>query len=303
MIGRPLGGLLLLGGLTVFWGANWPAMKLAVRDLDPWTFRTVCLLAGGGALLLLVRAGGHSLAVPRRERAPLCLVALFNITAWHLLSAYGLTAIRAGRGAIIAYTMPLWTLVFGRLFLGEPLTGARVSAVVLGSAGLAVLIAPQAHAVRDAPAGALLMLSAAILWAVGTVLVKAFPWSISTASLTGWQLLVGAVPVTVGALVRIAWGAGDAAGEAGAVTPAGWVGLAYATFVGVTFCHWAWFKLVAVLPAAVAAIGILGIPVVGVLSSAVVLGEPVGVAELAALALVVSGLAVLLAGRAGPARG
>src|SRR5262249_48921587 len=52
---RPLGGLLLLGVLTVLWGSNWPAMKLALRELDPWTFRTICLLVGGGGLLTLVR--------------------------------------------------------------------------------------------------------------------------------------------------------------------------------------------------------------------------------------------------------
>ena len=67
------------------------------------------------------------------------------------------------------------------------------------------------------------------------------------------------------------------------------------------FCHWAWFRLVAILPAAVAAIGTLGIPIVGLFASAVVLGEPVGSAELLALLLVVGGLAILLRG-AGAAR-
>ena len=76
---RPLGRLLLLGALTVFWGGNWPALKLAVREIDPWTFRTLCLVLGGAALLALVRAGGQSLAVPRRERGPLCLVSGANV--------------------------------------------------------------------------------------------------------------------------------------------------------------------------------------------------------------------------------
>jgi drug/metabolite transporter (DMT)-like permease len=139
------------------------------------------------------------------------------------------------------------------------------------------------------------MLASAILWAVGTVLIKAFRWTIPTATLTGWQLVLGAVPIAIGALLRLGWGPGD--GGLHAVThlsPAALTGAAYATFVGVTFCHWAWFKLVGALPAAVAAIGVLGIPVVGVFSSALLIGEPVGAAELAALALVVSGLAVLL---------
>ena len=61
------------------------------------------------------------------------------------------------------------------------------------------------------------------------------------------------------------------------------------------FCHWAWFKLVGLFPAAIAAIGTLAIPAVGVLASALLLGETVGAAEVAALVLVCLGLAVVLA--------
>ena len=72
------------------------------------------------------------------------------------------------------------------------------------------------------------------------------------------------------------------------------LGLAYATLVGALFCHWAWFRLVAMLPAAVAAIGTLGIPIVVLFSSALILGEAVGTGELLALILVVSGLTLLV---------
>ena len=144
-------GVILLGALTILWGSNWPAMKLALRELDPWTFRTVCLLVGGGGLLALVRAGGHSLRVPRAERWPLALIALFNITGWHICSAYGLTLVHAGRAAIIAYTMPLWTVIFGRLLIGERITRSRLAALGLGLAGMAVLVTPDLGAIWAAP--------------------------------------------------------------------------------------------------------------------------------------------------------
>ena len=215
---RPLGGVLLLAALTVLWGSNWPAIKLAVRELDPWTFRTICLLVGGGGLLALVRAGGHSLAVPRAERGPLALAALFNITAWHLCSAYGLTRIQAGRGAIIAYTMPLWTVIFGRVLLGERIGGARLAALALGLAGMAVLIAPDARALWAAPAGTLLMLAAAVAWAIGTVLTKATRWTMSTAALTGWQVVLGGIPIALGAALRAAIGNDASSGLASVST-------------------------------------------------------------------------------------
>jgi drug/metabolite transporter (DMT)-like permease len=292
-------GVILLGALTILWGSNWPAMKLALRELDPWTFRTVCLLVGGGGLLALVRAGGHSLRVPRAERWPLALIALFNITGWHICSAYGLTLVHAGRAAIIAYTMPLWTVIFGRLLIGERITWSRLAALGLGLAGMAVLVTPDLGAIWAAPAGALLVLGAAVSWAIGTVLTKARRWTVPTAVLTGWQLLLGAVPIVLGAAIRW-WGPGGASvARPGGLSAAALLGTTYATFVGVIFCHWAWFRIVAMLPAAVASIATLGVPIVGVLTSALMLGEPIGATELVALVLVVGALGILVGGLAG----
>jgi drug/metabolite transporter (DMT)-like permease len=294
---RPVGGLILLGALTVLWGSNWPAMKLALRELDPWTFRTICLLVGGGGLLALVRMGGQSLRVPRSERRPLALVTLFNITLWHLCSAYGVTLIHAGRAAIIAYTMPAWTVIFARLVVGERITPRRLAALGLGLAGMAALIAPDARALWREPAGTLLMLFAAASWGFGTVLTKAQRWTIPTSVLTGWQVVLGALPIALGALLRSVSGADSGVlARLASLSPAALLGAAYATLVGVIFCHWAWFRLVAILPAAVASIGTLGIPIVGLFTSALVLGEAVGPAELVALVLVVGGLAVLVGG-------
>ena len=274
-------------------------MKLALRELDPWTFRTVCLVVGGGGLLALVRAGGQSLYVPPSERRPLALVALFNITAWHLCSAYGLTLVQAGRGVIIAYTMPLWTVIFARVLVGERITAPRLAALGLGLGGMAALIAPEAGKLWRAPAGTLLMLGAAGAWGLGTVLTKAQRWTIPTSALTGWQVVLGAVPIALGTLLRSASaGDGGTVSRLASISPAALLGTAYATFVGVIFCHWAWFRLVSILPAAVASIGTLGIPIVGLFTSALVLGEPVGPAEIVALVLVVCGLAILIGGMA-----
>jgi drug/metabolite transporter (DMT)-like permease len=274
-------------------------MKLALRELDPWTFRTICLMVGGGGLLALMRLGGQSLRVPRPERGPLAVVAFFNITAWHLCIAYGLTLVQAGRTAIIAYTMPLWTVIFARLLVGERITLQRLAALALGLAGMATLIAPEASEIWHAPAGTLLVLIAAGAWALGTVLTKAQRWTIPTATLTGWQVILGAVPIALGALLRYISGAdAGSMSRLASVSSIAWLGTAYATFVGVIFCHWAWFRLIAILPATVASIGTLGIPIVGLFTSALVLDEPVGPAELIALVLVLGGLVILIGGMA-----
>ena len=295
--GVPLGGLLLLGALTLFWGCNWPAMKLGLRTLPPWTFRTVCLAVGGVGLLGIAKAGGHPLRIPRGERGPICLVAFFNITAWHLLSAYGLMLIQAGRAAILAYTMPLWAVLLGRALLGERLTPARRLGLGLGLLGMAILVGPEARRLLAAPVGALLVVAAAACWALGTVIMKRYRWTLPTVLLTGWQVALGGLPVLAGALLL------ETPPPLADLDVAGLAGTAYAAVIGVILCHYLWFRIVRMLPSGVAAIATLGVPVVGVFSSALVLGEGVGLAELAALGLVVSALGLVLGGPRRPVRG
>jgi drug/metabolite transporter (DMT)-like permease len=281
-------GFVLLAALALFWGGNWPAMKLALAEIEVWPFRSMCLLAGGGALLILSRLRGRSIRVPTREIRPLMICVVFNILGWHLFTGYGVSMIEAGRASIIAFTMPVWAALFSRFVLGEALTGAKLLGLALGVAGLAVLIGPDLTSLGAAPLGAASMLAAALSWGLGTVIMKRFLWTIPVGTLAGWQLLIGAVPITLGALAF-----GEYPDLTALSTPA-LLSLAYVLTVPMVFCHWAWFKLVRIFPAAIAATGTLAIPIVGVFSSALVLDEAVGLRELIALALVCSALVVVL---------
>lgn len=280
--------LALLAGLTLFWGVNWPMMKIVVSEIDPWTFRAVCLAFGGVGLLAISRAGGNPLTVPRAEWRPLALAALFNVTGWHLFAAFGVQAIEAGRASILAFTMPLWAALLAIPVLGERLTPRQAVALGLGLSGVALLVVPAFDSFRQALAGPLLMIGAAFCWAMGTVLTKRFAWTIGPLRLAGWQLLVGGVPVIVGMLL---WGTPATLLEIS--WRAAWA-FAFVLALPMLFCHYAWFKTVSLLPAGIAAIGTLAIPALGVLSSALLLDEAVGPAEIGALVLVVAALALVL---------
>lgn len=115
-------GIALLLALTFTWGLNWPMMKLALLEVPPWTFRTLCLMVGGSALLALARATGGRIGIPLERVPALALVSVFNITCWHLLSAYALLNTGSGRAAIIGYTMPLWASLLSVLVLSAKLT-------------------------------------------------------------------------------------------------------------------------------------------------------------------------------------
>jgi len=279
--------LALLVGLSLVWGLNWPVMKTVLIDVPPLTFRALCTIAGGLGLLGLAWAGGFSIRVPRREWRAVALGTLFNIIGWNVAIIYGLSLIDSSRAVIIAYTMPLWGTLFGAIMLGERVTSVRLAGLVAGMAGMAVLLGGDLAAVRAAPWGALLAALAALCWALGTVLIKRARLTTPIVVTTAWQLLVGAVPITVAALAL----------EPNLWRPVGFwpaAGVVYNMALAFTFCYWAWFRLVAVLPVAVVGMSTLAIPVIGVFSSAVLLGEPAGLQEIGALVLVVIALAAVL---------
>jgi drug/metabolite transporter (DMT)-like permease len=142
--------------------------------------------------------------------------------------------------------------------------------------------------IGDAPAGVLFMLGAALSWGVGTVLLKRFQWTMPVILLTGWQLIIGSIPVVLGTALFEPFPA-IAQWSVNAI-----LSMLYVIAFPMLFCHWAWFSVVRIFPASVAAISTLAIPVIGVFSSAALLGEQVGMIEGAALALVTSALAIVL---------
>jgi drug/metabolite transporter (DMT)-like permease len=168
-------------------------------------------------------------------------------------------------------------------------TGRQVAALLLGLAALALLMIKDFGALGAAPTGALLMLGAALCWAIGTVLVKKFAWDgLEITALTAWQQLIGGLPIVVG------WWLLEPVPDLRALSLPAAFGLAYAVLVASIFCQTAFFKLLSLLPAHVAGLSVLPVPVIGVVSSALILAEPVGPAEVAALVLVVGGLFLLI---------
>ena len=284
----PIGSIALLGALTFFWGANWPFMKIALCEIPVWWFRTICLFVGGSSLMLIARLSGQSLLVPRREIPALLICALFNVIGWHLFTGYGVSMIPAGRAVIIAYTMPVWASIFSCYILGEPFSLNKIIALILGVCGLAALIGADILTFGSTPLGVFFMLGAAVSWAAGTVAFIRPEWSTSVSVLVAWQLLLGGVPLLIGALII------ESPFNVTGVSSSALYALAYVVVFPMIFCQWAYFKSVRMFPASLAAISTLGIPLVGTFSSAAILGESIGIRELAALLLICSALGAVL---------
>ena len=286
--GLPGYGFLMLASLGLFWGLNWPGMKIVLGEVTIWWFRSMSVGVGGIGLLAIAALTGLRVLPRRAELGPLVACTLFSILGWHVCSGYGVSLMEAGRASIIAFSMPVWAALFATWVLGERLTAHKIAGLSLGVMGLAVLIGPEVAKLGAAPLGAIFMLGAAVTWAIGTVLFKKFAWSSPVATLIGWQLLIGAVVIT---LVAMAW---EPLPDPGTWSAEVWWALAYLFALPMIYCQWAYFYVVKIFPAAIAAIGTLAVPVVGVFSSALILGEPVGWREFTAMALICSALFVVM---------
>lgn len=275
----------VLAGLTLAWGFNWTAMKLALNEVSPFTFRVLCLGLGGGILMLVMRASGQSLHVPRGQRLRLVGLALVSITLWNLLIAFGVSMVPSSRAAILAYTMPAWAIPLSFWLLGERLTGRKLAGLALGMGGLALLLGEGVANLGAAPLGALLVLAAALGWAFATVLQKRFPVDMPAGSYTAWIMLLGGVPILLCALVF------DDPATLADISGAAWFGIAYNVLIAFAWAHWAWIKLVTELSVTAFSLAMLLTPMVGVASGMLFLGERPSALEFTAFALVMASLA------------
>jgi len=283
-------GLLLLLAAVIGWGSNWPPVKLLLEELPVLTLRAWPGLAGGLGLALLVRLSGASLRVPPGLWPRLCLVSLLNITAWMGLATFSLLWLNASEACLVCYTMPLWAALLAWPVLGERPSRRRLVALGLGFLGLALIVGGRGLEIGLAKLpGIGFALASAVLFALGTVLTKRHPLPLAPGAATAWQVLLGMLPIVLAALLV------DRP-DLGALSPRGWALMAYAATVPLCLCYLAWFAALRRLPAGVAATGTLLAPVVGVLGSAALLGEPFGLREAGALGLTLGGVALAARG-------
>ena len=286
----PRQGLILLAALTFCWGINWPVMKIVLAEVPPLYFRGTCLLLSGLGLLLIARISGHSIVIPRRHWSHLAVITLINVVGWNVLAIYGILLLSSGRAALLAYTMPIWSTLLSVPILGEALTRQRLIALALGLAGIVVLMGGTLAGFFSTLPGFAAMILAAWAWALGIVLFKRFRVAMPTISLTGWTMLFGSFPVLAVAIPLETARLG---------IPSFWpmAGLFYNVFLSFMFGNWAWNRIVLMVPVAVSSLSSLVIPLIGVTSGMILLGEPLGWQEMLATALILGAVGTVSGNR------
>ena len=266
------------------WGLNWPATKFLLEQCPPLTARGISGVVASLALAGVATSRGETLAVPRHLWWRLVGASLLNVSAWMGLTTISLLWLNAGEAATLAYTMPVWVALLAWPVLGEKLVPRRVAALVLGVCAIVMLIGGNRFSIDVAKLpGVAIALAAAMLFALGTVLSKRWPLNVSPIALTAWQVGIGCTPLLAGSFVlehphlfEMPW--------------FGWAALSYTAAVSLGICYLAWFAALRRLEAGTAAIGTLLAPIVGVVASAISLGEPLLFPQIASLALVAAGI-------------
>jgi drug/metabolite transporter (DMT)-like permease len=279
-------GLLFLAITSVGWGFNWPVTKYLLSELPPLTLRGTTGVIGAGLLALLAVLSGQSLRVPRKLWPRLVLAASLNVGCWMVLMGLALLWLPASEAALIAYTMPIWASILAWPILGERPNLLRVISLVMAFAGLSAIMGGNGFAasVEKLP-GIIMALGGAFGFAVGTVLAKKLPLTLPPLSAAAWQIGIGCLPI---AIVGLAIEKADVA----ALTNLGWILIVYSTVIQFCVAYVSWFAALARLPASVAAIGTMAVPVIGVVTSAVALHEPLGPGQIAALVFTLAGVAL-----------
>jgi drug/metabolite transporter (DMT)-like permease len=268
--------LALLAGLTLIWGTNWPLFRVALAELPVLTFRSIVLTTAIVVLYVVLRLRCESFAVPHGKWPMLILASLMNITVWNIATSMAVLYIPSGHASVLAYTMPLWVALIGFAVFRQPLTGRLLAAILVGAAAVVALMAPNFASYANAPWGLFWGLLAGLCWAIGTFVVKRTSWPGMGLSLTFWQIAASWPPIVLGAIVI------DGPPQH---LPSAWVLAAtlYTGAIPMALGTAAWFALVKLLPAQVAALSSIAIPIVAVVSGVILLHEPLSLLQAAAI--------------------
>jgi drug/metabolite transporter (DMT)-like permease len=278
-----------MGILAILWGSSWPIMKIALTEMEPVRFRTFSMGVGTIGLFLIARGVGAKIAMPRGAWGRIAVMSFCNIGAWGLFMIFGLKLMESGRAVILAYTFPVWTVPLSAWVMREPVTRRRLYGLALGMTGMALLIGDELFTLGRSPLGALLLIGSAILWALGTVVVKRWPVDLPPISLTAWQTGLAWPPIAIIALVV----------ESGPFHPFSFstgpmLAVLYSAIVASMLCNWAWYRIVTITTPAISSLSTLMVPVIGVFCSMLLPDQQPKLTDFAALILVVASLATVL---------
>lgn len=278
----------LLAAVVLLWGVNWPIMKIGIGVIPPLWFAVLRSLIGAVTLFVVLFATGRFAWPTRRDLPIIASIGLLQIGAFLALVNVALLHVDAGRSAVLAYTTPLWVGPGAILLLGERPTPLKISGLLLGLGGVALMFSPAAMDWSDQAEliGNLMLMLAAAGWAAAILHVRGREWRLSLLQLLPWQFLASQ-PLLL-ALAFWLEGPPDFTWS-----PTVLAILAYNGPIASAFCYWAVLAVTRALPATTTSLSLLAVPAAGLIASTLALGEPLGASLIGGCVLILGGVAMV----------
>jgi drug/metabolite transporter (DMT)-like permease len=269
--------------LVLTWAISWPVIKVGVATVPPIWFGCLRYVIAAFCLFTLVGAR-RELILPPRSDWPLVLVSgALQMGAYSALTGLALTILPPGRASVLAFSTPIWVVPLAAWWLQERITRLAMLGVAVGLLGVFAIAAPSFHLHgRDQILAYAMLMGAAAVWAISIVFVRSHRFAATALALAPWQMLVAAALLLPLALV--VEGAPPTVGAHGAAS------LAYVGLIATAFAYWAVVEVGRHFPAATMSMALLATPSLGILISALTLGETVGPSLIAGVALIGTGI-------------
>lgn len=265
------------------WGYNWVVMKQGLAYAGPFEFAAWRFLLGAAVLMAAMAVGGRSFRIP--SVATVIWIGVLQTAANTALSLFALLSGPAGRSAILSYAMPFWVLLMAWPLLGErPL---RLQLIATTAALIGIVLVFCSSTVRWRADAAVFATLAGVSMAVGTVLTRRLlrRASCDPLALTAWQMVAGGISLALVAVV--------VPGRATNWTPTFGLILAYEVIPATAMAWLFWIALLGRVDASLASLSLLATPVIGLLSSTLLLGERPSRLEAVGLGLILVALALV----------
>ena len=286
--------LWLLVLLTLVWGLNWPVMKLGVSGTPaqpmpypPLTFRALSMLGGLPVLALALWVMKIPLRLPREHIPAMLRLAVPNMMVWHVIIISALPYLSSGRTAILGYTMPVFSAMWGVAVFGDRLGLRHSVGVACATLGVLLLLAHEFGRLSGAPLAAGAVLAAACIWAYGTHRLRRSTIPLPLLTVVFWMTSATTVLMS---LLAIAFESSRWSWPSPTVTAT----MAYNAIGVFAFAHAAWFYLARTLPPVASSISVMMIPVLGTFTGAWWLGEALHWQDYAAIVLMLAAIASVL---------
>lgn len=189
--------------MVLLWGLSWPATKLALAEVPPLWLAAIRFGSAALCLFAFTALRGTLRPPPRADWPIVASIGLLQMMTFTGLGMIAMTRVDTSRAVLLAYTTPLWGVLAAWMLFRNVPSRLQLLALAVGLAGIATICSPREMdwSAPGAPMGAGFLIVGAICWSLVILHVRRHRWRASPLSLAPWQMLLASVPLAGFALL------------------------------------------------------------------------------------------------------